>query len=234
VDIPLDAKIVTFLASSPIFHGICPSALDSMLDCLNPKIQHYKKNSYIAIEGETYTGLGILLAGEASVAKENASGSRIIMTMLGPGDLFGEMIAFSTKEHWPASVVAQTACSVMFLSPEKIIGGCTKACASYKQLIKNMLGILSTKALMLNQRVEYLAIKSMRAKISVYLLEQYKINGKNTFSLPLKRNELADFLSVSRTALSRELGRMRDEGIIEFYRISVKINNLAMLKKGTG
>jgi CRP-like cAMP-binding protein len=232
VDILLDAKIVKFLVSSPIFNDISASALEIMLDCLTPKIYHYKKNSYIAVEGEAYTGLGILLSGEASVAKENASGSRIIMTMIGPGDLFGEMIAFSAKEHWPASVFAQTTCSVMFLSPEKIIEGCTNVCASHKQLIKNMLTILSTKALMLNQRVEYLAIKSMRAKISVYLLEEYKINEKNTFILPLKRNELADFLSVSRTALSRELGRMRDEGIIEFYRTSIKINNLTMLRKG--
>jgi CRP-like cAMP-binding protein len=228
----VDANIIKFLRSSPIFQGISPDALDTMLDCLKPKISNYKKNSYIAVEGEPYTGLGILLSGEASVMKEGASGSRIIMAVIGPGDLFGEMIAFSPKQDWPASVLAQTPCSVMFLSPEKIIGECTNACASNKLLIKNMLAILSTKALMLNQRVEYLAIKGMREKISVYLLEQYKINKKNTFTLPLKRNELADFLNVSRTALSRELGRMRDEGIIEFYRTSVKINNLNVLRKG--
>jgi CRP-like cAMP-binding protein len=217
--------------SSPLFQGISASNLEIMLDCLKPKIYHYDKNCYISVEGESYTGVGILLAGEASIIKESASGSRIIMTVISAGDLFGEMIAFSMKQHWPASVFAQTACSVMILSPEKIIGDCTNACANYKQLIKNMLVILSTKALILNQRVEYLSIKSMREKISVYLLEQYKINRKSTFNLPLKRNELADFLNVSRTALSRELGRMRDEGIIEFYRTSVKINNLAMLQK---
>jgi CRP-like cAMP-binding protein len=228
----LDANIVKILVSSPIFHDISPSQLDIMLDCLNPKINTYNKNSYIAVQGEPYTGLGILLSGEAAIIKESASGSRVIMTVIGPGDLFGEMIAFSPRKHWPASVFAQGTCSVMFLPPEKIIGECTHVCGGYKQLIKNMLVLLSTKALMLNQRVEYLAIKGMREKISIYLLEQYKINQKNTFVLPLKRNELADFLSVSRTALSRELGRMRDEGIIEFYRTSVKINNLAMLRRG--
>jgi CRP-like cAMP-binding protein len=219
------------LSSSSLFQGISADSLEIMLDCLKPKINHYDKNSYIVVEGETYTGVGILLTGEASIIKESASGSRIIMTVIGAGDLFGEMIAFSTKRHWPASVFAQTACSIMILSPEKIIGDCTNACANYKLLIKNMLTILSTKALILNQRVEYLSIKNMREKISVYLLEQQKINQKSTFTLPLKRNELADFLNVSRTALSRELGRMRDEGIIDFYRASVKINNIAMLKK---
>ena len=228
----MDANVVKILVSSPIFCDISPSQLDIMLDCINPKINTYSKNNYIAVEGEPYTGLGILLSGEAAIIKESASGSRVIMTVIGPGDLFGEMIAFSPRKHWPASVFAQSTCSVMFLPPEKIIGECTHGCGGYKQLIKNMLVLLSTKALMLNQRVEYLAIKGMREKISIYLLDQYKINQKNTFVLPLKRNELADFLSVSRTALSRELGRMRDEGIIEFYRTSVKINNLAMLKRG--
>ncbi len=228
----MDANIVKILVSSPIFHDISPSQLDIMLDCLKPKINTYNKNSYIAVQGEPYTGLGILLSGEAAIIKESASGSRVIMTVIGPGELFGEMIAFSPRKHWPASVSAQSTCAVMFLPPEKIIGECTQACGGYKQLIKNILVLLSTKALMLNQRVEYLAIKGMREKISIYLLEQYKINQKNTFVLPLKRNELADFLSVSRTALSRELGRMRDEGIIEFYRTSVKINNLALLRRG--
>jgi CRP-like cAMP-binding protein len=227
----LDTNFVELLISSPLFQGISADALEIMLDCLKPKIYHYNKNSYITVEGETYTGVGILLTGEASIIKESASGSRIIMTVIGAGDLFGEMIAFSTKKHWPASVFAQTACSVMILSPEKIIGDCTNVCASHKQLIKNMLAILSAKALILNQRVEYLSIKNMREKISVYLFEQYKINSRSTFTLPLKRNELADFLNVSRTALSRELGRMRDAGIIEFYQTSVKINNLAMLQK---
>ncbi len=228
----MDDNVVKILVSSPIFRDISPNQLDIMLDCLKPKINTYSKNSYIAVEGEPYTGLGILLSGEAAIIKESASGSRVIMTVIGPGDLFGEMIAFSPRKHWPASVFAQSICSVMFLPPEKIIGECTHVCGGYQQLIKNMLVLLSTKALMLNQRVEYLAIKGMREKISIYLLEQYKINQKNTFVLPLKRNELADYLSVSRTALSRELGRMRDEGIIEFYRTSVKINNPALLKRG--
>lgn len=227
----MENNIIKILTTSPLFQGISPNDLEIMLECLKPKIYHYSKNSYITVEGETYTGVGILLAGEASIIKESASGSRIIMTVIGAGDLFGEMIAFSTKRHWPASVFSQTACSVMILSPEKIVGDCNNACANNKQLIKNMLLILSTRALILNQRVEYLSIKGMREKISVYLLEQYKINGKPTFTLPLKRSELADFLNVSRTALSRELGRMRDEGIIEFYGISVKINNVAMLQK---
>jgi CRP-like cAMP-binding protein len=130
-------------------------------------------------------------------------------------------------------VVAQTHCSVVFLPPEKIIGICPRSCAGHQQLIRNMLGILSEKALLLNRKVDYLTIKSLRGKIATFLLEQGAIQGKTTFDLPLKRSDLADFLHVSRTALSRELGRMRDEGLFDFYLTSVKIQDREGLKKAS-
>jgi CRP-like cAMP-binding protein len=94
-----------------------------------------------------------------------------------------------------------------------------------------MLLIVSERALTLNRKLEYLTIRSMRTKIATYLLEQRKLTGKNTFVMPLKRNDLADFLNVSRTALSREMGRMRDDGLIDFYRSSVKLTDVERLIK---
>ncbi|MCX7781494.1 MAG: Crp/Fnr family transcriptional regulator [Negativicutes bacterium] len=219
------------LAASPLFAGIAPDTLAVMFDCLQPKMSVHPKNSYITIEGEPFVGLGILLTGEAAVIKENVAGARVVMTILQAGDMFGEMIAFSSRNSWPASVCAQTECSVVFLPPQKITGTCAHACNGHQQMVRNMLLIVSEKALMLNRKVEYLTIKSMRAKIATYLLEQYKLMGKKTFVMSLKRNDLADFLNVSRTALSREMGRMRDEGLIDFYRSSVKIKDIEKLKK---
>lgn len=219
---------------SPLFNGISTEALNSVLGCLQPKISTYAKNVFLAVEGENFNGLGILLSGKATVIKENAAGRRIVMTMMTAGDMFGEMIVFSTRGFWPMSVIAQTECQVIFLSSVKIMGTCTKVCANHKQLITNMLTIISEKALMLNRKVDYLAIKGMREKISTYLLEQYKQTEKKTFTMTLNRNDLADFFNVSRTALSREMGRMRDEGLIEFYRSSVKIIDLEALKKVIG
>jgi CRP-like cAMP-binding protein len=223
--------IVTVLTHSPLFEGIAADALTSVIDCLQPKVCTYPKSSFIAAEGDNFSGLGILLTGKATVIKENAAGSRIVMTTLDSGEIFGEMIAFSTLENWPVSVAAQSECLVMFLPSVKIMGTCSNVCASHKQLIINMLTILSEKAILLNRKVDYLSIKGMREKISTYLLEQHKLSARKLFTLTLNRNDLADFLNVSRTALSREMGRMRDEGMIEFYRSSVKITDLDTLKK---
>lgn len=223
--------MVKVLAGSPLFANIAADALAAMLVCLQPRVGTYGKNKYITVEGEPFTGLGIMLSGEAAVIKENVAGARTILTTLQAGDMFGEMIAFSSQQTWPASVFTQSECTAVFLPPQKITGACAHACAGHQQMIKNMLRLVSERALLLNRKVEYLTIKSLRAKIATYLLEQYKRTGQTTFLLPLKRSDLADFLNASRTALSRELGRMRDAGLLDFYRSSVKLKDIAGLKK---
>jgi len=218
------------LSKSILFDKIAKTDLNLMMDCLKPKILNCKKNGYIAMAGSSFEGLGIVMKGEAAVIKENAAGNRVMMAILKPGDMFGEMITFSSKSVWPATVQAQTACSVLFLSRQKIIGECDKICPWHKMLIQNMLKIISEKALMLNKKVEYLTIKSIRGKISTFLFEQYKKAGKTIFMLPMKRHELADFLNVSRPSMSREMCHMRDEGIIDFHMKSIRILDVEALK----
>jgi CRP-like cAMP-binding protein len=213
-----------------LFHGIDRDDLNSMLKCLIPTIKSYDKNELITVSGEEFSGLGIMLSGEAVITKENAAGDRVIIAKIAFGEMFGEMAAFSGGGIWPATVMAKTKCQVMILPPKKIVSSCEKACESHRQLIINMLNIISNKALMLNKKLEYLSIKNIRGKLSTFLLEQYNKIGKHTFMLPLKRNELADFLNVSRPALSREMCKLRDNGIIDFHRSSVKIKDLEALK----
>lgn len=219
------------LASCQLFDGINREELSKILECLNPRISGHNKGEPLTVAGERLDGIGIILAGKAAVTKENASGSRMIITVLGPGELFGEVAAFAGKKTWPATVVAHGDCTAMFLAPEKIVAICEHRCTGHRLLITNMLRIISEKAVMLNKKVEYLTLKSLRGKISAYLLEQYNKTGRPTFVLPLKRDELADFLNVSRPSLSREMGRMRNEGIIDFYRSSVRINDLEALAR---
>lgn len=223
-------KWLKVLSECELFKGISPDELNMVFECLKPKVSSYEKNEWVTIAGEKFTGLGVVLSGEVVVAKENAAGNRVIMAVNGPGEMFGEMAAFSGDGVWPVTVVARGACTVMFLPAGKIVGNCERSCLSHRQLITNMLEIVSGKALMLHRKVEYLAIKSMRGKISAFLLEQYKRTGKATFTMPLKRNELADFLNVSRPSLSREMCRLRDEGVIDFHRESIKIKEVDTLR----
>ncbi|HHW32350.1 MAG TPA: Crp/Fnr family transcriptional regulator [Clostridiaceae bacterium] len=224
-------KYTSILIKSILFKGIGKDEISSMIYCLDPKICTYKKNEYIALAGDRYIGVGILVNGSASISKEKFSGSRIIMKIIEPGELFGEIIAFSNEANWPVTIQALEESTVFFFGKDKITGSCSRNCPWHMLIIENMLRIVSERAILLNKKVEYLSIKSIRGKISTYLLEQYKKTGNKIFMLPLKRVEMAEFLNVSRPSMSREMCRMRDEGIIDFHRSSVRIIDLDALKK---
>lgn len=212
-----------------LFENMAEADLVRLLECIRPRICKFAKNNITNSEGDPFEGIGIVLSGQAAVVKEDSSGNRTILTILKPGDLFGEMAAFSGSGRWPATVVAQTASTVMYLPPDKILGQCEKACLGHRALIMNMLGILSRKAMTLSRKLEFLSIKSMRGRIARYLIEQYRKSGQTTFMLPMNRNELADFLNVSRPSLSREFCRMRDDGLLDFHRSSLQLKDIEAL-----
>lgn len=217
------------LQKSELFKGIKEENIAQMMSCLKPKINNYKKNDYIVTSGDVLDGLGIVISGAAAVIKESEGGNRHIMKMLSIGDTFGEIVVFSKKNSWPATVIALEKCTVFFLPRNKIISECDNICPWHRELVMNMLGIVSNMAIMLNKKVEYLTIKSMRAKISKLILEMYELSGSKTFMLPMNRNELADFLNASRPSMSREMSRMKDEGIIDFHKETIKILDLDSL-----
>ncbi|MFY9115091.1 MAG: Crp/Fnr family transcriptional regulator [Dethiobacteria bacterium] len=220
------------LSKCPLFKGINADERASILDCLQPKIRRYdKKDLYIGIEGEELSGVGVILSGEIAVAKEDLAGNRLIIAKFGAGELIGEVAAFSTQQLWPATTITLGPGEIMFIPVDKIVNSCANQCPGHRRLIINILGIIANRALIMNRKMDYLMIRSLRVKISSYLLEQLKKHGQPEFELPLSRQELADYLHVSRPSLSREMGRMRDEGIIEFQRKQFKIKDPEALRR---
>lgn len=218
------------LSKCGLFDGIPLDESEEMLQCLGAKVKEFQKNECIAITGDAIDGIGILLSGVIAVTKENITGDRNVMLILGPGEIFGEIAAYADGSIWQATVIAQENCSALFLPPQKIAGSCERQCSSHRTLLLNMLKIISNRALFLTKKIEYLTKKNLRGKIAAYLLEEFQNTGRTMFDLPFNRNELADFLNVSRPGLSREMGRMRDEGIIEFHKESIKLKDIDALK----
>lgn len=220
---------VHILIGVNLFRNIEENELVHILTCLSPRIHNFSKQEMITMEGNEFQGIGIVVEGQAKITKNNEAGERIIISQIGIGDVFGEMIAFSGVNRWPATVIADTDCKIMFLRPDAIINHCQNMCVGHKQLLLNMLSIVSNKALMLNRKVHYLSIKSMRGKLSKFFMEEYAKHNKTMFDIDFNRNELAEFLHVSRPSMSRELARMKDEGIIDFYKQSFKLIDIDML-----
>lgn len=221
---------IDIIKESPLFYGIKKDEINSLLKCLSPKIHSFNKNECIVNSGESINRFGIVLEGEAAILKENAAGNRVIISVVKKGDLFGEMLVFSSHKTWPVTVRVQSSCKVLFLTNSDLIARCGNNCSWHISMLNNFMKVISDKSLMLNKKVGYLSIKSIRGKICTYLLEQYENNGNVNMTLPLKRSELADFLNVSRPSMSREMCLMRDEGIIDFHLSAFKIKDMETLK----
>lgn len=233
---------------APIFDGIPPDSLRSMLDCVRPRVREVNAGTVLVQAGEPVAGMGIVLAGAVAVQKLRPSGDLVRMGTFGPGETFGEIVVFADDGRWPAMVTAAADCAIMLLPGQKILGFCTQRCEAHQRLVLNLLRSLSNRALMLNRRLDYLAAKNLRAKVAMYILEQDEMTrqrdaergsprpepgnrGTRLVFLPLSRLELAEFLNVPRPSLSRELRLMKEDGLIDYYRNTVRIVDLEGLRR---
>lgn len=219
------------LTDTPLFQEITQEGITHMMGCLSPKVRHYTKQDLITVEGMPFEGIGILLEGRALITRSNEAGESILMDHVLPGQIFGEMIAFSSRTTWPATVVADSEVAVMFLDKNSFVSQCHQVCSWHQQLMLNLMRIISNKALFLNRKVNYLSIKSMRAKLSKLLLEFSKDQNGKMIHMPFNRNEMAEFLNVSRPSMSRELARMKKENLIDYHQNTFKILDLDQLKE---
>jgi CRP-like cAMP-binding protein len=215
-------KWIKQLIKNPLFKNMNEEELNRIFSCMKPEIKSYQNKDLITIEGDELHNIGIVLDGQVIVGKENDAGERVIMAKFGKNGMFGEIAAYTTK-RWPATVEANGRATILFFPPERVNQVCNSVCSGHKLLIENMMTIIANKAMKINQKIEILTIKSVRKKISHYLLQEKRRNGKNRFDIPLKRVELAEYLDVTRPSLSRELGRMQDEGLIYFERSHFEI-----------
>lgn len=229
----MDKNIIKVISNTNLFEGISEEDTGKLLRCFNCQIKDYNDGDYIVSIGEPLKEIGLIVSGQVSVLKENVNGTQNIVTILNEGNTFGEVAAFNGTFTWPSTVSVQSQCTILFFNPKIILNPCSRSCTFHKKLISNIIKLISKKATILNQKVEYLSIKSIRGKISKYILSKYNKDKNLYINFSLNREELANFLNVTRPSLSRELCKMRNEKIIDFNRNSFKILNLNALIKST-
>ncbi|MFA5341481.1 MAG: Crp/Fnr family transcriptional regulator [Clostridia bacterium] len=206
-----------------LFTNISSDCLGSMLQCLGAKTVSYRKNEIILMIDDSIESLGIVLDGSVLISSEDFMGIRSIITVIEKYDIFAEAYVCANITKSPVTITALDNCRIMWLKFPRIIQTCNKACQFHSRLIENMMNLLAIKNYQMHQKLEILSKRTLREKILTYLhLNSVKMKSK-TFNIPLSRNELADFLNADRAALSRELGKMKEEGIIDFSLNSFKI-----------
>ena len=211
-------KYFDVLRKVSLFHAVSNDEITSMLKCLNGILLNYNKHSMIMRAGKPATWVGIICEGEVQIVRDDVLGNRTILAWRGAGDIFAEAYACAQVEVMPVGVMAVSKCVIMKIDYRRIITTCPASCQFHNKMIENMLGILARKNMELNQKNEILAARGLREKLNAYLLDQARAAGRLDFSIPFNRQELADFLSVERSALSRELGNMQKQGLIRFHK----------------
>lgn len=199
-----------------LFNNISTDNLSAMLSCLGVKNRQYKKRSIIMLEEDNADYVGVILKGAVLIIKEDFTGNRSIVDRIGQYEMFGEAFACAGIQKSPVTVVAAENSEIMWIQFRRIINTCSNNCVFHAKLIENILKLLALKNLQMNQKLEITSKRNMRDKLMTFLLMQAEEAQSFDFTIPLSRSELADYLYVDRSALSRELCKMRDEGLIEF------------------
>jgi CRP-like cAMP-binding protein len=214
-----------------LFDGICEADLSGMLHCLGAVSKDYKKGSYILLAGDPLLYVGIMLTGQATVFKTDLLGNRTVLGALTPPHLYAETFVCAGVKNSPVTVEAVTDVTVLLLSFDRILHTCSSCCSHHSALIHNMLRIVAQKNMALNEKLDHMARKTTRQKIASYLIDQATRSGNRRFEIALDRQALADYLSVNRSALSRELSRMNEEGAVDYQRNSFYIRDPELLEE---
>ncbi|WP_251861915.1 Crp/Fnr family transcriptional regulator [Clostridium sp. Marseille-Q2269] len=220
-------NIFSILSKCILFKNFQEKFIEKILENINYKVKDYEKNEIIAIEGDACSSIGIILDGNIEIQKLFSSGKNVTITPLITGDIFGEVIVFSSMNKYPSTIVSSSKSKVMFILKEDII----KLCSLDSVILNNLMGLLSNKILMLNKKVKNLSYETIRQKISSFLIEQYKKQNSLNLKLTISRQTLAEIFGIPRPSLSRELVNMKNDDLIDFQRNIITIKNLPALEE---
>lgn len=190
------------------------------------QITNFSQGQFIAIEGEPLTKIGLVLDGKIEIQKNYPSGKKVVINQLTKGDVFGEVIIFSTKKVFPSSIVSVCQTKIMLVNKMNIM----KICFQNEKFLRNLLQLLSEKILILDERLQFLAGETIRHKICLYLLECFREQKTFRIQVTNTREKMAEQFGVTRPSLSRELNRMAREKMIELDKHMIVIRDLSRLE----
>lgn len=201
---------------SALFDGILPEDRIAMLGCIGYHINTYSKGDIVILEGENLKHIGILLSGRVDMVKEDLWGNQTMLLRMGVHEIFGETFACGDDSMSAVTFVVSEDARILFLPFNRVMHSCTMACEFHHRLIENMVRLIANKNRDLMRKVEVVSKRSIREKLLAYLSIQAQLQQSRYVEIPLGRMELADYLCVDRSALTREMAKMKDEGILDY------------------
>lgn len=216
-------KYIPILKRTQLFSGVGEEEIGAMLNCLQAKLCTYKKGEYVLRQGEHLDKILVLVGGKLHIQRDDYWGNRSIINMVSVGEMFGEAYVAPESGTLMNDVLAVENSVVVFFDVKRIITVCSSACRFHSIVVQNLFFAISEKNRKLVQKLTFMTKRTTREKLIAYLSEEAKRQNSSSFFIPFNRQQLADFLSVDRSAMSNELCKMRDEGLIEFEKNYFKL-----------
>lgn len=210
--------------NAPLLKGITQEELYSMLGCLRATVKTFDKGETVFSEGKVFNRFGLLLEGSLQIVQYDFFGNRAIISEIKPSQIFGETFSYINK-IFPMNVESVEKSKILFLDSDKLSTPCENSCTFHKQLVKNLLYIVSSKNANLVQKIECMSQRTTKEKLLSYLRMEAIKNKSNKFSIPYNRQALADYLGVERSAMSAELSKLQKEGILKYNKNEFQLLN---------
>lgn len=209
-------KYLEFLMDTGLFSGVSRENMAALLACLRAQLETFPRGAYILHQGQELEKLPILVMGKLYIQKDDYWGNRSILGHVEAGEMFGEAFAAPRGGAVLNDVVAVEDSAVVFLDMHHLLTTCSQRCRFHEQVIQNLFVAVAEKNRKLVRKLELMSRRSTREKLLAYLSDEARRAGTPSFTIPFNRQQLADFLSVDRSAMSSELCKMREEGLLDF------------------
>lgn len=209
-------KYLPILIKSSMFSGVRPEEISAMLKCLSARIKHYKKEEFIIRTGDYIRTVGMLLTGSALIIQEDFWGKRTIISDVKPGSVFAETYACTPSIPIEMSVISDSECDVLFMDIYRILNVCAPTCTFHTRLLQNFLSSIAGRNLTLTKKMRHMSQKTIKEKLLSYLSSESLKANSSTFDIPFNRQQLADYLSIDRSALSNEMSKLQNKGILTY------------------
>ena len=215
-------NFLPLISQSPLFGDVSDDGVPAMVNCILARRENFAKGQFVYLPKEPISYLALVLTGSVILSNEDFFGNKNVLDKILPGELCGE--AYAALNLAPQmSVQAGEESEILLIPIKKLTTVCTNACNNHAVLIQNLLKILANRNQQLVTKFSHISKRSTREKLLSYLYLQSRLQGSNTFTIPFNRQELADYLFVERSAMSHELSKLRDEGLLDYHRSSFKL-----------
>ncbi len=202
-----------FLSQSDLFSNMTIDGIELLIKCFGMHRKSYGVGEYVHRINDTYDCIGFIISGKVHMVGEDFWGNRNLIQEFEALQFYGDAHSM-TKMPMFFNIVAVKKSEILFINTNKIFTTCEKTCPAHLQLISNLMHIISKKKLGYMHKTDFLSRRTIREKLTAFLSEQARIQGKSDFTISYNRQHLADYLAVDRSALSRELAKMKEEGIL--------------------